>query len=160
MFFLVAHAFYKALMFLAAGSVIHGMHDEQDMRKMGGLRTRHADHLRGVPRRRPGARPGVPPLAGFFAKDALLEVAQHTGRPAVYALGTLAAFLTAFYLGRMLIMTFFGAARSERAERAHESSPLLWIPLAILAIGVAFSGLLSCPRTAASRRISSRSPAS
>jgi NADH-quinone oxidoreductase subunit L len=88
------------------------------------------------------AQAGIPPLAGFFAKDALLEVAQHTGRTAVYALGTLAAFLTAFYLGRMLIMTFFGTPRSEKAEHAHESSPLLWVPLAILAAGVAFAGVL------------------
>jgi NADH-quinone oxidoreductase subunit L len=141
MFFLVAHAFYKALMFLGAGSVIHGMHDDQDMRQMGGLRKAmpitFVTFLVGAL-----AQAGIPPLAGFFAKDALLEVAQHTGRTAVYALGTLAAFLTAFYLGRMLIMTFFGTPRSEKAEHAHESSPLLWIPLAILAVGVAFAGVL------------------
>ena len=141
MFFLVAHAFYKALMFLGAGSVIHGMHDEQDMRQMGGLRKvmpiTFVTFLVGAL-----AQAGIPPLARFFAKDALLEVAQHSGRTAVYALGTLAAFLTAFYLGRMLIMTFFGTARSEKAEHAHESSPLLWIPLVILAVGVAFAGVL------------------
>ena len=141
MFFLVAHAFYKALMFLGAGSVIHGMHDDQDMRQMGGLRKAmpitFVTFLVGAL-----AQAGIPPLAGFFAKDALLEVAQHSGRTVVYALGTLAAFLTAFYLGRMLIMTFFGTPRSEKAEHAHESSPLLWIPLAILAAGVAFAGVL------------------
>jgi NADH-quinone oxidoreductase subunit L len=141
MFFLVAHACYKALMFLGAGSVIHGMHDDQDMRNMGGLRKAmpitFVTFLVGAL-----AQAGIPPLAGFFAKDALLEVAQHSGRSAVYALGTLAAFLTAFYLGRMLLMTFFGTPRSEKAEHAHESSPLLWIPLAILAVGVAFAGVL------------------
>ena len=141
MFFLVAHAFYKALMFLGAGSVIHGMHDDQDMRHMGGLRKAmpitFVTFLVGAL-----AQAGIPPLAGFFAKDALLEVAQHSGRTAVYALGTLTAFLTAFYLGRMLIMTFFGAPRSEKAEHAHESSPLFWVPLAILAVGVAFAGVL------------------
>ncbi|MEP6758428.1 MAG: NADH-quinone oxidoreductase subunit L [Actinomycetota bacterium] len=141
MFFLVAHAFYKALMFLGAGSVIHGMHGEQDMRQMGGLRkvmpVTFVTFAIGAL-----AQAGIPPLAGFFAKDALLEVAQHTGRTAVYGLGTLAAFLTAFYLGRMLILTFFGKPRSDAAEHAHESSPLIWIPLAILAAGVAFAGVL------------------
>jgi len=141
MFFLVAHAFYKALMFLGSGSVIHGMHDEQDMRQMGGLRRAmpitFVTFTIGAL-----AQAGIPPLAGFFAKDALLEIAQHSGRATVYVLSTLAAFLTALYLGRMLIMTFFGRPRSDAAERAHESSPVIWIPLAILAIGVTFAGLL------------------
>ena len=87
MFFLVAHAFYKALMFLGAGSVIHGMHDEQDMRQMGGLRKAmpitFVTFLVGAL-----AQAGIPPLAGFFAKDALLEVAKHTGREVVFVLGT------------------------------------------------------------------------
>jgi NADH-quinone oxidoreductase subunit L len=136
LFFLVAHALYKALMFLGAGSVIHGMHDEQDMRQMGGLRTAMpitfvAFLVGGL------AQAGVPPLAGFFAKDAILEVANHTGRQAVYVLVTITAFLTAFYIGRMLVMTFFGAPRSERAEHAHESPWVMWLPLAILAAGVA-----------------------
>src|SRR6476646_5971055 len=120
MFFLVAHAFYKALMFLGAGSVIHGMHDEQDMRQMGGLRrampwTFATFAIGGL------AQAGVPPLAGFFAKDALLAVANHTGREVVFVLGTIAAFLTAFYIGRMICMTFLGRERSEAAEHAHES---------------------------------------
>src|SRR6185369_10966545 len=110
MFFLVAHACYKALMFLGAGSVIHGMHDEQDMRQMGGLRrampwTFATFTIGGL------AQAGVPPLAGFFAKDALLEVANHTGREVVFVLGTIAAFLTAFYIGRMICMTFLGPAQ-------------------------------------------------
>jgi NADH-quinone oxidoreductase subunit L len=136
LFFLVAHAFYKALMFLGAGSVIHGMHDEQDMREMGGLRklmpiTFVTFAVGGL------AQAGVPPLAGFFAKDAILEVANHTGRQAVFVLASISAFLTAFYIGRMLIMTFFGAARSEKASHAHESPAVMWLPLAILALGVA-----------------------
>jgi len=61
----------------------------------------------------------VPPLAGFFAKDALLEVANHTGREVVFVLGTIAAFLTAFYIGRMICMTFLGRERSEAADHAH-----------------------------------------
>jgi NADH-quinone oxidoreductase subunit L len=136
MFFLVAHAFYKALLFLGAGSVIHGMHDEQDLRQMGGLRRlmpiTFVTFFVGVL-----AQAGIPPLVGFFAKDAVLEVAQHTGREVVYVLGAFAAFLSAFYLGRMLFLTFFGEARSDRARNAHEAPPVMWVPLAILAFGAA-----------------------
>ena len=89
------------------------------------------------------AQAGIPPLAGFFAKDAVLEVAQHTGRELAYVLGSVAAFLSAFYLGRMLFLTFFGEGRSDRARQAHESPPLLWVPLAILAFGVATAGWLN-----------------
>ena len=142
MFFLVAHAFYKALLFLGAGSVIHGMHDEQDLRQMGGLRSlmpiTFATFAIGAL-----AQAGIPPLAGFFAKDAVLEVAQHTGREVAYVLGSVAAFLSAFYLGRMLFLTFFGEGRSDRARQAHESPPVLWVPLAILAVGVATEGWLN-----------------
>jgi len=141
MFFLVAHACYKALMFLGAGSVIHGMHDEQDMRQMGGLRrampwTFATFAIGGL------AQAGVPPLAGFFAKDALLEVANHTGREVVFVLGTIAAFLTAFYIGRMICMTFLGRERSEAAEHAHESQLVMLVPLILLAIGVVVVGIL------------------
>ncbi len=142
MFFLVAHAFYKALLFLGAGSVIHGMHDEQDLRRMGGLRlampVTFVTFLIAAL-----AQAGVPPLAGFFAKDAVLEVAQHTGRGAVYLLGSLAAFLSAFYLGRMLFLTFFGGPRSDEARHAHESPPVMWVPLAILGFGVVTAGWLN-----------------
>ncbi len=136
MFFLVAHAFYKALLFLGAGSVIHGMHDEQDLRQMGGLRrlmpiTFVAFAVGAL------AQAGIPPLVGFFAKDAVLEVAQHTGREVVYVLGAFAAFLSAFYLGRMLYLTFFGEARSDPARNAREAPPVMWVPLAILAVGAA-----------------------
>src|SRR4029077_6306905 len=141
MFFLVAHACYKALMFLGAGSVIHGMHDEQDMRQMGGLRrampwTFATFAIGGL------AQAGVPPLAGVFAKDALLEVANHTGREVVFVLGTIAAFLTAFYIGRMICMTFLGRAGSEAAEHAHESPPVMLAPLVVLALGVVGAGIL------------------
>jgi NADH-quinone oxidoreductase subunit L len=141
MFFLVAHAFYKALLFLGAGSVIHGMHDVQDLRLMGGLR-------RAMPitfvTMAVGAlsQAGIPVLAGFYAKDAILEVAQHTDRTAVYLLLTVAAFLTAFYLGRMIFLTFFGPARSEAAEHAHESPAVMWVPLVVLAAGAVVAGLL------------------
>jgi NADH-quinone oxidoreductase subunit L len=142
MFFLVAHAFYKALMFLGAGSVIHGMHDEQDLRQMGGLRRlmpiTFVTFLVGAL-----AQAGIPPFVGFFAKDAVLEIAQHTGRDTVWVLGSIAAFLSATYLGRMLFLTFFGETRSDRARDAHESPPILWVPLAILAFGATIAGYLN-----------------
>jgi NADH-quinone oxidoreductase subunit L len=142
MFFLVCHAFYKALLFLGAGSVIHGMHEEQDLRRMGGLRTlmpiTFVTFLIGGL-----SQAGIPPLAGYFAKDAILEVANHTGRQAVYLLAGLGAFITAFYLGRMLILTFFGAPRSEQAEHAHESRWPMLLPLVILGAGAAIVGLLN-----------------
>ena len=86
---------------------------------------------------------GIPPLAGFFAKDAVLEVANHTGRQAVFVLGTLGAFVTAFYLGRMLILTFFGQPRSDAASHAHESRGLMLVPLAILGVGAVVVGSLN-----------------
>jgi NADH-quinone oxidoreductase subunit L len=142
MFFLVAHAFYKALMFLGAGSAIHGMHGQQDLRKMGGLRRvmplTFVTFLIGAL-----AQAGVPPLAGYFAKDAVLEVANATGRQGVYLLGTLGAFLSAAYLGRMLFLAFFGIPRSEDARHAHESPAVMWVPLAVLAAGAALAGWLA-----------------
>ena len=142
MFFLVVHAFYKALMFLGAGSVMHGTHDETDMREMGGLRRTmpitFVTFLVGA-----AAQAGIPPLAGFFAKDELLEIANHTHRNGVYVLGLVAAFLSALYVGRMVFLTFFGEPRSARAERAHESPPVMWIPLAILAAGAVTVGWLN-----------------
>jgi NADH-quinone oxidoreductase subunit L len=111
------------------------------MRQMGGLRklmpiTFVTFLIGGL------AQAGIPPLAGFFAKEAVLEIAQHSGREAVFVLTLFAAFLSAFYIGRMLIMTFFGAPRSDAAHHAHESAPVIWVPLAILGAGVALAGLL------------------
>ena len=142
MFMLVAHAFYKALMFLGSGSVIHGMHEEQDMRRMGGLRRKMPvtgwTFVVGA-----FALAGVPPLAGFFAKDQILEIANHTGRQAVWVLGALGALISALYIGRLVFLTFFGAPRSDEADHAHESSGLMTIPLLVLAVGAAAAGLLN-----------------
>jgi NADH-quinone oxidoreductase subunit L len=141
-FMLVAHAFYKALMFLGAGSVMHGMHDEADMKQMGGL-------IRRMPLTGwtfvVGALSlaGVPFLAGFYAKDEILEIANAGGRPWVYVLGSLGAVLSALYIGRLIFLTFFGSPRSESAQQAHESPPVMTIPLALLAIGAAAAGLLN-----------------
>jgi NADH-quinone oxidoreductase subunit L len=142
MFLLVAHAFFKALLFLGAGSVMHGMHDETDMQKMGGLLRRMP--ITGVTFLIGGlALSGLPPLAGFFAKDQILEIANHTGHQWVYLLGTLGAVVTALYIGRLMFMTFFGQARTERADEAHESSAVLWVPFVLLSVGAAAAGLLN-----------------
>jgi len=141
MFMLVAHAFYKALMFLGAGSVMHGMREETDLQRMGGLMRRMPvtgwTFVIGAL-----ALAGVFPLAGFFAKDQILEIASHTGRTWIYLLGTLAALLSALYIGRLLFLAFFGTPRSEEAEHAHESGPVMIVPLGLLASGAVLAGVL------------------
>jgi NADH-quinone oxidoreductase subunit L len=142
MFMLVAHAFYKALLFLSAGSVIHGMHDEQDMKEMGGLRrgmplTAAVMTLGGL------SLAGVIPLAGYFAKDTILEIASTSGRTLVYVLGAVGALLSAAYIGRLIFLTFFGEERSERAREAHESPLVMTGPLVVLAAGAVAGGVLA-----------------
>jgi NADH-quinone oxidoreductase subunit L len=140
LFMLVAHAFYKGLMFLAAGSVMHGMHEETDMKKMGGLIRKMPitgiTFLIGAI-----SLAAVPPFAGFFAKDAILEVANHTGHQWVYVLGTVGAVLSAAYMGRLVFLTLFGRARTEEAEHAHESPRVMTLPLVLLALGAIGLGL-------------------
>jgi len=146
MFHLTTHAFFKALLFLGAGSVIHAMSDEQDMRNMGGIWkkipvTYTMMWIGSL------ALAGVPFFAGYFSKDMILEAAwaQHgaTGQFA-FAMGVLAAFLTAFYSWRLLIMTFHGKPRASADVMAHvhESPFVMLLPLFILAIGAIFSGFL------------------
>jgi NADH-quinone oxidoreductase subunit L len=141
MFMLVAHAFYKALMFLGAGSVMHGMHEETDLQRMGGLIRRMPitgwTFVIGAL-----ALAGVWPLAGFFAKDQILEIADHTGRTWVYVLGTIGALLSALYIGRLLFLAFLGTPRSAEAEHAHESPSVMTVPLMLLAAGAVLAGLL------------------
>jgi NADH-quinone oxidoreductase subunit L len=141
LFMLVAHAFYKALMFLGAGSVMQGMHEETDMKRMGGLIRRMpvtgVTFIVGAL-----ALSGIFPLSGFFAKDEILEVASRIGRPWMYVLGTVGALLSALYMGRLVFLTFFGRARSEEAEHAHESPPMMTVPLVVLAVGAALAGVL------------------
>jgi NADH-quinone oxidoreductase subunit L len=146
LFMLVAHAFYKGLMFLAAGSVMHGMDGETDMKKMGGL-------IRPMPITGVTFLIGaislaaVPPFAGFFAKDAILEVANHTGHQWVYVLGSVGAVLSAAYMGRLVFLTLFGKPRTDEAEHAHESPWVMTLPLVALALG-AFGLGLALQRTA------------
>jgi len=141
MFMLVAHAFYKALMFLGAGSVMHGVHEETDLQRMGGLIRRMPitgwTFVIGA-----AALAGIPPLAGFFAKDQILEIANHTGRTWIYLLGSLGALLSALYIGRLVFLAFFGTPRSEEAKNAHESPRVMTVPLLLLAAGAVLAGLL------------------
>ena len=127
---LVTHAFFKALLFLGSGSVIHALSGEQDLRNMGGLRrkipwtfwTMISAAL---------AIAGVPPFAGFFSKDAILLAAYHHS-PWMYWLGTLTAGITAFYVFRAIFLAFFGTYRGD--GHPHESPPVMTVPLAILAL--------------------------
>jgi NADH-quinone oxidoreductase subunit L len=165
MFHLVMHAFFKALLFLSAGSVIQGVErgehevehdpnlrkrmkhelnfDPQDMRNMGGLRRRMKTtywvYLIGAL-----ALAGIVPLAGFWSKDEILTEAS-TLNPAVYILLIIAAFFTAFYMGRQVFMVFFGEPRSEPAAHAEESPAVMTVPLIILAFLSIVGGFLNFP---------------
>jgi NADH-quinone oxidoreductase subunit L len=127
---LMTHAFFKALLFLGSGSVIHALSGEQDLRNMGGLRTRIrwtfiTMMCAAV------AIAGVPPFSGFFSKDAILLAAyQHA--PWMYWLGVVTAGMTAFYVFRAIFLAFFGDYRGH--QHPHESPPVMWVPLAILAV--------------------------
>jgi len=143
-FMLVAHAFYKALLFLGAGSVMHALHGELDIRKMGGLRHKMPVTFRtfaiGAI-----ALAGIPPLAGFFAKDAVLLGALNN-QPLIYLVGLVTALLTATYAFRALFVPFFGKPRDQRLfNHAHESPALITVPLGILAALAIFGGLLNLP---------------
>ena len=142
-FHLFTHAFFKALLFLSAGSVIHALSGEQDMRKMGGLYKvipiTYAMFWIGSL-----ALGGVFPFAGYFSKDAILEAAYAAGGIGYYGFvcGLLAAFLTAFYSWRLIILTFHGAPRADRhvMEHAHESPPVMTGPLLALSVGAIGAG--------------------
>jgi NADH-quinone oxidoreductase subunit L len=164
---MVTHAFFKALMFLGSGSVIHGMHHEQDMRKMGGLRklmpVTAATFIVGWL-----AIAGVPPFAGFWSKDEILLFTLAKGGtwgPILYVVGLLTAVLTAFYMTRQVIMVFFGDAKWESHANAdeapegeedmahgahgefkpHESPPIMLLPLVVLAGLAIVGGLIQLP---------------
>ena len=143
MFHLFNHAFFKALLFLSAGSVIHAMSDEQDMRRMGGI-WRKIPVTYVVMWIGSLALAGIPFFAGYYSKDAILEAAYARGGMGIYGYicGTLGAFLTAFYSWRLLIMTFHGAPRADRhtMEHVHESPPVMLFPLIVLAIGASTTG--------------------
>src|SRR3954449_984009 len=142
---LLTHGFFKANMFLGAGSVMHGMNDEVNMRRFGGLRTlmpwTFATFAAGYL-----AIIGLPPFAGFFSKDKIIESAFDKGGAEGWILGIIAllgAGLTAFYMSRLMIMTFFGQRRWARDAHPHESPAIMLVPMVILAAGsVLVGGLL------------------
>ena len=145
-FHLMTHAFFKACLFLGSGSVIHAMGDEQDMRKMGGLRekmplTFWTFLISTV------AIAGIPPLAGFFSKDEILWLTFSGGHPLLWLIGFAAAGMTAFYMFRQVFMVFFGENRADEhtKEHLHESPPVMTYPLIVLAVGAVFAGFLGVP---------------
>lgn len=149
-FHLFTHAFFKALLFLGAGSVIHAMHHEQDMRAMGGLRSKipwtFAAMLIGTFALTGVGIPHLTGFAGFYSKDAIIEASYAAGTPSNYAFWALviAAAMTSFYSWRLVFMTFYGKTRADRHtyDHAHESPPVMMIPLAVLSIGAVFAGVV------------------
>jgi len=142
MFHLASHAFFKALLFLGAGSVMHGCHGELDMRKMGGLR-RHMPWTFITYVIAAGALAGVPPLAGFWSKDEILADA-FAQNLVIYLLLAVAAFFTAFYISRQVFMVFYGEQR-DHSYHPHESPPVMIVPLMVLAVFAAVFGFVNFP---------------
>jgi NADH-quinone oxidoreductase subunit L len=137
-FHLVTHAFFKALLFLGAGSVIHGLGGEQDLRKMGGLSSRMVTTTIGGL-----GLAGMPGLAGFFSKDEILAAAWGSGHRGMWALLLLGAFLTSFYTSRMLFLAFYSGPRMSReaAHHVHESPGIMTFPLWVLAFLTVITGI-------------------
>jgi NADH-quinone oxidoreductase subunit L len=151
MFHLTTHAFFKALLFLAAGSVMHGLAGELDMRKMGGLkdkmRTTYRAFLAGA-----AALAGFPLLSGFFSKDEILWRAFNSSiipsaslRAGLWLIGIVTAFLTAFYAFRAVFLTFWGPSRVDERVHIHESPRIMTTPLTILAVLALVGGLIGVP---------------
>ncbi len=149
-FHVITHAFFKALLFLGAGSVIHGMHEEQDIRKMGGLSTAmpktYAAFTAGWL-----AICGIPPFSGFFSKDEILwkAFASPLGSTGLWVLGAVTAALTALYMTRLFALTFLGTARYDQHHPAHESPATMTVPLLILAVLSVIGGAIGIPHSSA-----------
>jgi NADH-quinone oxidoreductase subunit L len=148
MFHLMTHAFFKALMFLGSGSVIHAMHHEQDMRNMGNLKSymkiTWLTFMIGT-----FAISGIPPFSGFFSKDLILEKAfsHHSMGYVLWAIGLAGAFCTAFYMFRLVFLTFYGKERIDHhtKEHLHESPWTITLPLVLLSFGALGAGLIQMP---------------
>jgi len=146
-FHVLTHAFFKALLFLGAGSVIHAVSGEQDMRKMGGLKGKlpvtYWTMLIGTL-----AISGIPPFAGFFSKDEILAHVFTYSVP-MYAIGVITAMFTSFYMFRMIYLTFFGKFRGthEQEHHLHESPPSMTVPLIILAVLSTAGGFIGRPES-------------
>ncbi len=138
------HAFFKAQLFLGAGLIIHALGDEQDVRKMGGLRKKmpfaFLAMLTGTL-----AICGIPPFSGFYSKDAVIYGALAHGHPALFAVGVLVAGITAFYMFRMIFIVFFGSDRTEphHAHHGHAPAWLTQLPVGVLIVPTVFAGLVS-----------------
>jgi NADH-quinone oxidoreductase subunit L len=147
LFHVMTHAFFKALLFLGSGSVIHAMGGEQDMRKMGGL-GKHLPQTSKLFWIGCLAIAGIPPLSGFFSKDEILHAAAGEHQWVLYLVGWITAVLTAFYMFRAHYMTFSGRFRGthEQEHHLHESPPSMTLPLWVLAVGAIFSGFVGVPR--------------
>ncbi|MBL7669912.1 MAG: NADH-quinone oxidoreductase subunit L [Bdellovibrionaceae bacterium] len=147
MFHLMTHAFFKALMFLGSGSVIHAMHEEQDIRKMGGLAkylpVTHITFVLGWL-----AIIGIPPFAGFFSKDEILWMSFHSplGHWSLWAVGAIGAAMTAFYMTRLMCLTFWGKSRVPKNIHPHESPALMTIPLVVLGLLSVVGGWIGIPK--------------
>jgi len=145
-FHLVTHAFFKALLFLSAGSVIHAVGGEQDIRKMGGLWSKiprtHGVFLVGTL-----AIAGIPPLAGFWSKDEIMAHAFVNGEYGLYLMAAIGALLTAFYMFRLTYLTFYGQSRVDPKveHHIHESPPMMTVPLIVLAFLAIVGGFLGFP---------------
>ncbi len=144
-FHLFTHAFFKGLMFLAAGSVMHAMAGELDVRKMGGLLSKmkvtSVTFWIGAL-----AIAGIPPLSGFWSKDEILVGAYRSGNVAIWVLGVIGAAMTAFYVFRLIFLTFHGRPRDESLHaHAHESPRSMTIPLGALALGSVLAGIVGVP---------------
>jgi NADH-quinone oxidoreductase subunit L len=140
---LFTHAFFKALLFLAAGSVMHALKGELDMHRMGGLMRKipwtFAFFLIGAL-----ALAGIPPFAGYFSKDLILEEALQKGKDTIFWIGTVAVFFTSFYIFRLIFLVFFGEARDKELKKeAHEPSWVMRFPMLILAMGSILLGYIT-----------------
>jgi NADH-quinone oxidoreductase subunit L len=143
-FHVMTHAFFKALLFLGAGSIIHAMHDEQNIQNYGGLKkympkTFITFIIAAL------AISGIPPLSGFFSKDGILWYAFANGNILYWLIGTITALLTAFYMFRLVYLTFYGKERFGQDKHPHESPNVMTIPLIILAVLSVIGGFIGIP---------------
>ena len=145
-FHLMTHAFFKGLLFLCSGSVIHALHGEQDMNKMGALKGKlpitYATMLIATL-----AISAIPPFSGYFSKDLVLEGAYASGHFWLWLIGVITAGITSFYMFRLIFMTFHGVSRvdPEKEHHVHESPPVMTIPLIVLAVLATVGGFVGLP---------------